>query len=524
MEGVLFDSILLIGLKLRKHVQNIKFRVVLCGYMKGCKGHMYHDKKKQSLSYVINGETATDHEGILITRRITDEFWKSQGLKRVFTLKDIWNLGVGTVFFSLFTWWNHGLGYAGAFGMLAAIVLVAFFYIVYSIILAELSILFPYAGGPYSYVRGALGRLPGFIAGISMVIQYICMMALILHVFDSYLTTIMNQENAHLVKTGLTIVLIAAQTMDVRITNALQFVVTSCAISMVVLFFLGSAEGLTKEYIALGPAFYNGWRGFVQAIPFAIWVFMGLEGMSFSAEEVKNERFLTGGIISGVVSVAVFVLLIWYFSVGSIPWQLLTNKQFPLLYVITSVQGDDMVLLTTFSILSISVFVASLNGLLYGASRQVYSLSRAGYIPFFFSKLFENGRTPGRSLFLVLLLVYFVSFGNMENIAAFAVLSALISLALVIISYGRIRNSELDLLRAFRIVNYKLLVAFMLSIILFLAASILYSYYPYLWKIEILWFLLLLYYYLWAGKNIRYDAPEEFRAVSMETKSRLEVK
>ena len=57
--------------------------------------------------------------------------------------------------------------------MLIATLFMAIMYLTMTLGISELSTMLPYAGGPYSFARRAMGRYIGFITGVGVVLQYV---------------------------------------------------------------------------------------------------------------------------------------------------------------------------------------------------------------------------------------------------------------------------------------------------------------------------------------------------------------
>src|SRR5438445_11674394 len=98
-------------------------------------------------------------------------YLKDHALKKPLRVLDIWALGVGVVITGAYFGWNLGLNGNGPVAMLVASLIVCLLYLTWVLVLAELSVAMPFAGGPLAYGRPAFGPLLGFVMGWSMYLE-----------------------------------------------------------------------------------------------------------------------------------------------------------------------------------------------------------------------------------------------------------------------------------------------------------------------------------------------------------------
>lgn len=94
-------------------------------------------------------------------------------LKKTLTPFNLWVIGVGIVISGNYFGWNFGLSTSGYVGMLIAVGVMAVMYTFMAFGISELSTALPFAGGPYSFARRAMGPFVGFITGVGVVLQYV---------------------------------------------------------------------------------------------------------------------------------------------------------------------------------------------------------------------------------------------------------------------------------------------------------------------------------------------------------------
>ena len=100
-----------------------------------------------------------------------EAYLKEHALKKPLRVPDIWALGVGVVITGAYFGWNLGLKDNGPIAMLVASLLVCLLYLMWVLVLAELSVAMPFAGGPLAYGRRVGGPWLGFVMGWSMFLE-----------------------------------------------------------------------------------------------------------------------------------------------------------------------------------------------------------------------------------------------------------------------------------------------------------------------------------------------------------------
>jgi len=482
---------------------------------------MLQDKES---SFVFSNDMISDAQDILITNRIAEDFLQNQYLKKNLDIKSIWVLGVGTIMAGPFIGWNWGVGEAGPLGMLVALIIISFYYFVFFLTTSKLSVLFPYMGGPYAYVRQGLGSFWAYWAGVLTCFEFIGGTAAVLAAFRNYLAFVNIGYSTLFYLSIFILLLVNLQLFNARVMTFVHYCFTSCALGVLVIFLLGTSEAVqsTNLLAAAPPSF--GWQEILNALPFVSLFFLGLENITMAAEEVRlPERSMPNGLYIGFFTAVVISFSIWYFTVGSVNWQLLKAIEFPLLFTLEQVQSQDKVLLSIFTVMSSVGFIAGLQGFINGYSRQVYALSRGGYLPSFLSKIHPTRKTyhfailvPGA---ISLGLSYMVSIKLLIIVAFY---SAILVHLLVIISFIRIRNSEPEFFYSYRRVYFSALLYLTVIILTSIILGFVYNYFFVNWKIIISAYTIIsLYYFIWGVKNIRQEAPEEAAAALKMRRNRI---
>lgn len=482
---------------------------------------MVQDKES---SLFFTNDMISDAQDILITNRIAEDFLKNQYLKKNLDIKSLWVLGVGTIMAGPFIGWNWGVGEAGPLGMLVALVIVSFYYFVFFLTTSKLSVLFPYIGGPYAYVRQGLGSFGAYWAGVLTCFEFIIGTAAVLAAFRDYLVFINIEYSTLFYLSIFILILVNLQRFSASIMTFVHYCFTCSALGVLLIFFLGTYETVqSTNLLAAAPSSF-GWQEIMNALPFVSLFFLGLENITMAAEEVRfPERSMPTGLYIGFLTAVVISFGIWYLTVGSVNWQLLKASEFPLLFTLEQVRSQDKVLLSTFTVMSSVGFIAALQGFINGYTRQVYALSRGGYFPSFLSKHHPTRKTH----YLAILVPGVISLGlsymaSSKLLIVAAFYSAVIVHLLVMISFIKIRNSEPEFFYSYKRVYSSFLLYLTVVILTGILFGFVHNYLFENWKIVVFSLtIMMIYYLIWGVKNIRQEAPEEAAAALKMRRNRI---
>jgi ethanolamine permease len=453
----------------------------------------------------------------------------------------LWGMAVGAVISGFFFGWNPGLGAGGFWGMALATVLMAAMYVcmVYSI--AELSAALPHAGGFFSFTRSAFGPFGGFVCGVSDTIEYVLTPAAVVVGIGGYLHGLMPGVPAYawwLLAYGL---FVGINLWGVELSLKVLFVITVLALLVLFVFFAGALTtgAFHADLLFNIPAdqgqpewLPKGWFGVFSALPFAIWFYLAIEQVPLAAEEahdVVNDvpRALTWGILTLLV-LSVFVLVLNPGVGGGAA--ALAKSEAPLEDGFKAVLGEGT-WTRVLTILALSGLLATLQSTIYAYGRALFSLSRAGYFPRWIS-VTSRRHTPHVALILgglvgLLCTALIEQVGKDRFIGAdlvnMAVFGAVISYALVMCSYIKLRWSRPDLPRPYKSplgVPGAALGALLAVVALFACFSVP-IYRPGVGGVAIFLGAAILYFWCYSRHRLVAQAPEEESALLAEAQKEL---
>jgi len=337
-----------------------------------------------------------------------DGYFEKRSLKRSAGVWGLWGLAVAAVISGDFSGWNFGIDFAGFGGMLIAfVILVAMYYgLIFSI--GEMAAAMPHTGGAYSFARSAFGPWGGLVTGVAETIEYVATTAVIVF-FSALYANGITAELLGLDLSGsmwiwwiiLYVVFIALNAAGANISFKFAIVVSIISIGIILVFsvmaiFSGlfSWDNLWNIAPDAGQTEFlpHGVIPILFALPFAMWFFLGIEELPLAAEESVNpSRDIPKAGLWARGTLIVTGLLVLFLNTGVLGAEATGVSGEPLLDGFRAMVGDQAAaVLALFALVGL---LASLQGIMFAYGRNMYSLSRAGYYPKFFS-LTGKRQTP----------------------------------------------------------------------------------------------------------------------------------
>jgi ethanolamine permease len=382
-------------------------------------------------------------------------------LKRTLSPFLLWGLGVGYVISGMYFGWNLGLAEGGTGGLAIATLFIIILYSTFTFSYAELAAAIPKAGGVFDYAHRALGKDLGFIAGMAQNIEFIFAPPAIALAIGAYFNLFFPQLSVLSIAIFSYILFTALNIYGVRAAALFELVITILAVGELLLF-----TGITLPHFELKNiqhnAFPHGWQGIFAAIPFAIWFFLGIEGVANTAEEViRPQRTLLLGFGSAIVTLVVLCILIFFSSIGVNGWETIVYKadgsksDSPLPLALAHVTGSNHILYHLLITVGLFGLIASFHGLILSAGRSTYEFGKVKFAPAFLGKIHTRFNTPSNALLINMVLgTIALRSGKTDEIITLSVFGALTLYIISMISMLQLRKKEPGLERPFRVPLY----------------------------------------------------------------------
>lgn len=372
-------------------------------------------------------------------------------------------LGVAYVVSGDFSGWNFGLAEGGFGGLAIAAVLMGLMYTCMVFALAELAAILPTAGGGYGFARRALGTWGGFLTGTAILIEYILAPAAIAIFIGDYVESLrlFGLESGWPVYLACFAIFIGIHLWGVGEALRFSLIVTAVAVAALLIFASGaftdfdsgSLDDIPVDHSALGASSWLpfGLLGIWSAFPFGMWFFLGVEGVPLAAEETRDPaRTLPRAMAWSVGILLVLALLTFLAATGARGADAVQDAGNPLVEALQP-DGEATALSRIVNYAGLAGLVASFFSLIYAGSRQLFALSRAGYLPRFLS-LTSRRKAPYLGLLVpgALGFALATATGDGARMLNVAVFGATISYALMSLSHIVLRRREPGLHRPYR--------------------------------------------------------------------------
>jgi len=414
-------------------------------------------------------DTTTSTSGV--TYVAADEgYFDKRRLRRSAGFWGLWGMGVAAVVSGDFSGWNFGVGTAGWGGFLVATALVTVMYFAMLFSIGEMSAAMPHTGGAYSFARAAMGPWGGFVTGLAETVEYVMTTGVVVYFSGLYADSIALALFDVSLPAWLWWVIIYAVFLALNVAGAnvsftFSIVVSVISLGVLVVF---AVMAMTSGKVDLGGLFDivpdagqstflpHGLTPVLYAMPFAMWLFLGIEELPLAAEEAHMpSRDIPRAGLWGMVTLLVSGLTVVVLNPAVLGATTLGESGEPLLDGFRAIMpdGDLAAVLSAFALIGL---LASTQGIMYAYGRNVYSLSRAGYYPKVLS-LTGARKTPWVALLAgagvgiaALLLVDYGGSAAGGIVLNIAVWGAVIAYLLQMASYVVLRRKFPDAVRPYR--------------------------------------------------------------------------
>jgi ethanolamine permease len=413
----------------------------------------------------------------------------------------LWGLGVGYVISGMYFGWNLGLAEGGTMGLAIATFFIIILYITFTFSYTELACAIPKAGGVFNYATKALGKEIGFIAGMAQIIEFVfappaiaAAIGAYFHIFFPAISVTAIAITAYFIFTLLNI-------SGLKIAAAFELIITIFAVFELLLFC-----GVTLPHFELNNlqhnAFPNGWKGAWASIPFAIWFFLGLEGVANVAEETVNpQRNVLLGFGSALFTLVILCVLVFISSIGVAGWEAIVYSSpgagasdSPLPLALAKITGTNGLLYHLLITIGLMGLVASFHGLILAASRATYEFGKINCIPSVFGKVHPKFKTPANALIINLVAgIIALLTGKTSEIITIACFGAITLYIIAMISVLVLRKTEPLMPRPFRVPLYPYfpVTALVIGVLCLIAMTTLN------FKLSLIYFAILAVAYIW---------------------------
>jgi ethanolamine permease len=423
------------------------------------------------------GGTGPGHErvGSVEYEHVSQDYLEERKLTRHAGVWLIMLLGIGYVISGEYFSWNFGFDAGGWGGFLIATVMMAIMYYGLVFAMSEMASALPHSGGPYAFARRALGPWGGFATGLGVMIAYVLATGAISVAIAAYILDLPSPfedlgniwfiEPTEWISLLFFAIFTALNIRGVSVVFGVVAAVTIVAmITLVVWAVVMVFDWNSSNFSNISPepgesSFLPfGISGIWAALPFAAWFYLAIEATPLASEEARDpRRDLPRGSLYAMTVLLILSAIAFFVGGGVGGAQLLSEAGNPIPQVVEAIYGKNFFFWMV-TVVGLTGLIASFHSIIFAYSRQIFSLSRAGYIP---RALSRTGRyhTPVPAIVIPALLVWGIVIvysrvvtdaEAIANIVQISVFGALIFYILAMVAFIVLRVREPNLERAYR--------------------------------------------------------------------------
>jgi basic amino acid/polyamine antiporter, APA family len=335
---------------------------------------------------------------------------------------------------------------------------------------AELASTVPIAGSAYTYSYAVLGEFIAWIIGWDLVLEYGVGAGAVSVGWSGYFTDFFKSTFgitlptaltaspfsqpgqptgiANLPAAGIILLLTALLIRGTSESSRVNNVIVAIKVA-IVLFFI--AVGATHIHPAnWHPFLPYGFSGVMTGASIIFFAYIGFDQISTAAEEVRDpQRTMPRGIIYSLLICTLLYIAVAGILTGMVPYKQLNNAS-PVAHAM--IQVGLTWAATIISIGALAGLSTVLLVLIFGQSRIFFSMARDGLLPRALSGVHPTFRTPYRSTLIVGVFVALLgAFTPIEVLAQLTNIGTLAAFVLVSLAVWRLRYTQPDLPRGFRV-------------------------------------------------------------------------
>lgn len=297
----------------------------------------------------------------------------------------LWAIGVSLVISGESFGWNIGWAKTGPIAFFIPVVLAFLLY--YSLVqtLIELACVYPEAAGPHVYVRNAFGKFWGAFIALAILFEFLFASPAIAASLGEYICFLNgNSANVNWIATGFILFFCLVNIFDIEIGTKFIIVLTFLAIfelsiyagSIISAFKIPNFIGNTNNRFEL--------QTLVEATPFAIWMLLGIEGLSLMTHTIDEKHFrknITLGYHLSFWTLVFLAVLILVLAAGGIAWSadkwaIISQDNHPMPASLGLILDKKSWVVQLFTFIGLFGLIASLHAITLAATNQITYLIR----------------------------------------------------------------------------------------------------------------------------------------------------
>ena len=397
---------------------------------------------------------------------------ESRRLKRTLTWPHLVALGVGAIVGTgIYTLIGVGAERAGP-AVIVAFVIAGVVCACAALAYAEMASLMPAAGSAYTYTYAVGGELLAWIVGWSLILEYSVVCSAVAVGWSGYATGFLRAAGVNLpdsllsgifaggavnlpaivIVMAVAAMLIAGTRESARVNTAL---VTVKIVALLIFIFIGIGafhSGNFSPFMPYGFASHtqgSGNQGVMAAAAIIFFAFYGFDAVSTAAEEARNPRDVTRGIIGSMIACTVLYMAVAAAALGAMPFMDFAKSPEPLAHILRTL-GHPLAA-TAIGAAAVIALPTVILAFMYGQSRIFFVMARDGLLPERLGHVNPKTGTPvAMTLFTAVVVSVVAGLFPLADIAAVANAGTLCAFVAVALCMLVLRVREPSLPRTFR--------------------------------------------------------------------------
>ena len=422
---------------------------------------------------------------------------KDGHLNRSLRVRDLLSLGIGMIVStSIFTLPGEVAAMHTGPAVIISFVIAAVVACLVALVYAEMAGAMPFAGSAYTWINVLFGELPGWVVGWALLAEYIIGVSFVVSGISSNLKPILATLGVHLpaflanplgqrggvvdlIAVGIVLIVGLLVSRNLSKITLIENALVILKIFAILLFIVVGATAVhlsnfhpfIPAYHATSNGAFGGWQGIYAGVAMIFVSYLGFDAIAAnSAEAVNPQKTMPRGIIGSLGIASAFFIAVSCVLIGVLPYQRYAASAEPIGIALRAIHHP--LIATIVQLIAVFGMFTAAIGFMLSGSRLIYSFSRDGMLPKFFSRLDRN-QQPKNAVTLITVVVVIVS-----SLLPFSFLSQLVSagtiVAFMFVSIGlfflRKREGRDIAQPAFKVPGYPVVpaLAFVFSLLVFI--------------------------------------------------------
>lgn len=292
----------------------------------------------------------------------------------------IWAIGVSLVISGESFGWNIGWSYTGPVLFFVPVIISAAMYYALIHCLIELACVYPNAEGPHVYTKNAFGKHWGWFIAIAILFEFLFAAPAIASSVGEYIGFLNNNLGiAPWIASGFLFLFCLINLFDLSLSVLFAIILTILAIAELFIFQTSVITEFSAANLFSNTYGTKDFTSVVQALPFAIWMLLAIEGISLMTRNVRKDNFrkhIAKGYVYSFWTLIILGVSVLFLAGGGIVWNLenwetISNDNHPMPASLALILGKSHIITQVFTFLGLFGLIASLQGVLLAAITQV---------------------------------------------------------------------------------------------------------------------------------------------------------